>query len=348
MGPEMCILQMWPVDWNSLPKCWFLLFRMESTEKCEAIIQHFNGKFIKIPPGVPGACQRLCFFQSGEADLAAAGAQTLCVAALTAAFSLPCVTPPVPTEPLLCKFADGGQKKRQNQGKYLQNGRPWARDGDTVSESLSKKETPKHELPASHSCRGSKSKTCFESCSVFPSSFTPWLTLFCVFFYLTFVQAAVSVCMISQVLNPVHCFPREEWRLRMTRQPYKMGEWYAQTGWKQPHRAGWKVLVSQASWSDVLPSCGRYRNSNVRKVSCGVCFSVLYLLSQTLVVEWLHINRGGKSIHSLYLHKSTDFSNWKVMIQHLHSCKSIKVTLSWVFLFFLGSLCFFNCSTTKP
>ncbi|XP_055016169.1 RNA-binding motif, single-stranded-interacting protein 2-like isoform X2 [Boleophthalmus pectinirostris] len=64
--------------------------RMESTEKCEAIIQHFNGKFIKTPPGVPA-----------------------------------------PTEPLLCKFADGGQKKRQNQGKYLQNGRPWARDSDT-------------------------------------------------------------------------------------------------------------------------------------------------------------------------------------------------------------------------
>uniref|UniRef100_A0A3Q0SXI8 RNA binding motif single stranded interacting protein 2 n=1 Tax=Amphilophus citrinellus TaxID=61819 RepID=A0A3Q0SXI8_AMPCI len=65
--------------------------RMESTEKCEAIIQHFNGKFIKTPPGVPGAWN-----------------------------------------PLLCKFADGGQKKRQNQSKYLQNGRPWARDGDTV------------------------------------------------------------------------------------------------------------------------------------------------------------------------------------------------------------------------
>ncbi|XP_060766127.1 RNA-binding motif, single-stranded-interacting protein 2 isoform X2 [Neoarius graeffei] len=64
--------------------------RMESTEKCEAIIQHFNGKYIKTPPGVP-----------------------------------------VPTEPLLCKFADGGQKKRQNQGKYLQNGRPWIRDTDT-------------------------------------------------------------------------------------------------------------------------------------------------------------------------------------------------------------------------
>ncbi|XP_035236877.1 RNA-binding motif, single-stranded-interacting protein 2-like isoform X1 [Anguilla anguilla] len=64
--------------------------RMESTEKCEAIIQHFNGKYIKTPPGVP-----------------------------------------VPSEPLLCKFADGGQKKRLNPGKYLQNGRPWTRDGDT-------------------------------------------------------------------------------------------------------------------------------------------------------------------------------------------------------------------------
>ncbi|KAK1151028.1 RNA-binding motif, single-stranded-interacting protein 2-like isoform X1 [Acipenser oxyrinchus oxyrinchus] len=64
--------------------------RMESTEKCEAIIQHFNGKYIKTPPGVP-----------------------------------------VPSEPLLCKFADGGQKKRQNQGKYIQNGRAWTRDGET-------------------------------------------------------------------------------------------------------------------------------------------------------------------------------------------------------------------------
>ncbi|XP_016119046.1 RNA-binding motif, single-stranded-interacting protein 2-like, partial [Sinocyclocheilus grahami] len=69
--------------------------RMESTEKCEAIIQHFNGKYIKTPPGVA-----------------------------------------VPTEPLLCKFADGGQKKRQNQGKYHQNGRQWPREGETVRELL--------------------------------------------------------------------------------------------------------------------------------------------------------------------------------------------------------------------
>ncbi|KAM8966268.1 RNA-binding motif, single-stranded-interacting protein 3 isoform 2-T2 [Pelodytes ibericus] len=63
--------------------------RMESTEKCEVVIQHFNGKYLKTPPGVPA-----------------------------------------PPEPLLCKFADGGQKKRQNQSKYTQNGRPWPREGE--------------------------------------------------------------------------------------------------------------------------------------------------------------------------------------------------------------------------
>ncbi|KAF7468612.1 hypothetical protein GHT09_013658 [Marmota monax] len=62
---------------------------MESTEKCEAIITHFNGKYIKTPPGVPA-----------------------------------------PSDPLLCKFADGGPKKRQNQGKFVQNGRAWPRSGD--------------------------------------------------------------------------------------------------------------------------------------------------------------------------------------------------------------------------
>nr|XP_045008337.1 RNA-binding motif, single-stranded-interacting protein 2 isoform X2 [Jaculus jaculus] len=63
--------------------------RMESTEKCEAIISHFNGKYIKTPPGVPA-----------------------------------------PSDPLLCKFADGGPKKRQYQGKFVQNGRTWPRNGD--------------------------------------------------------------------------------------------------------------------------------------------------------------------------------------------------------------------------
>lgn len=36
-----------------------------------------------------------------------------------------------PTDPLLCKFADGGQKKRQSQNKFGQNGRYWGRDGDS-------------------------------------------------------------------------------------------------------------------------------------------------------------------------------------------------------------------------
>lgn len=35
-----------------------------------------------------------------------------------------------PAEPLLCKFADGGQKKRQNPNKYIPNGRPWHREGE--------------------------------------------------------------------------------------------------------------------------------------------------------------------------------------------------------------------------
>ncbi|XP_029023254.1 RNA-binding motif, single-stranded-interacting protein 3 isoform X1 [Betta splendens] len=64
--------------------------RMESTEKCEVVIQHFNGKYLKTPQGIPA-----------------------------------------PTEPLLCKFADGGQKKRQSQSKYPQNGRPWHRESET-------------------------------------------------------------------------------------------------------------------------------------------------------------------------------------------------------------------------
>lgn len=64
--------------------------RMESTEKCEAVISHFNGKFIKTPAGVSGA-----------------------------------------SEPLLCKFADGGQKKRQSHHKFGQNGRAWGRDIDS-------------------------------------------------------------------------------------------------------------------------------------------------------------------------------------------------------------------------
>lgn len=47
-----------------------------------------------------------------------------CVFNLSISFSL------APTEPLLCKFADGGQKKRQSQNKYVPNGRAWAREGE--------------------------------------------------------------------------------------------------------------------------------------------------------------------------------------------------------------------------
>uniref|UniRef100_A0A8B9H2X2 RNA binding motif, single stranded interacting protein 1a n=1 Tax=Astyanax mexicanus TaxID=7994 RepID=A0A8B9H2X2_ASTMX len=63
--------------------------RMESTEKCDAVISHFNGKFIKSASGMLGV-----------------------------------------SEPLLCKFADGGQKKRLSQSKYIPNGRTWTRDAE--------------------------------------------------------------------------------------------------------------------------------------------------------------------------------------------------------------------------
>uniref|UniRef100_A0A8C1N8K6 RNA binding motif single stranded interacting protein 1 n=1 Tax=Cyprinus carpio TaxID=7962 RepID=A0A8C1N8K6_CYPCA len=35
--------------------------RMESTEKCEAVISHFNGKYLKTPAGVMGKCASVCF-----------------------------------------------------------------------------------------------------------------------------------------------------------------------------------------------------------------------------------------------------------------------------------------------
>lgn len=97
-----------------------ILNRMESTEKCEAVIQHFNGKYIKTPPGVAGRGR----FQFSD------GINTF--HSLFPYYLCPVVIFPVPTEPLLCKFADGGQRKRQSQGKYLLNGRPWTRDGETV------------------------------------------------------------------------------------------------------------------------------------------------------------------------------------------------------------------------
>ena len=46
-----------------------------------------------------------------------------------------------PSDPLLCKFADGGPKKRQNQGKFVQNGRAWPRNGDMVRGPLRDKNT---------------------------------------------------------------------------------------------------------------------------------------------------------------------------------------------------------------
>lgn len=63
--------------------------RMESTEKCEQIIAKFNGKYLH---NINGGSDQ-------------------------------------PTEPLLCKFADGGPKKNKQHQKFMSNGRSW-RDGE--------------------------------------------------------------------------------------------------------------------------------------------------------------------------------------------------------------------------
>jgi len=62
--------------------------RMDTTEQCNAVISHFNGKFIKTATG----------------GLA-------------------------PSEPLLCKFADG-QRKKHTHSPFVPNGRTWTREGD--------------------------------------------------------------------------------------------------------------------------------------------------------------------------------------------------------------------------
>ncbi|MBN3325931.1 RBMS3 protein, partial [Atractosteus spatula] len=190
--------------------------RMESTEKCEVVIQHFNGKYLKTPPGVPEVLSggnivhslgtlfgnyfalkeelNIHTYPLFPPDVSATSdvfhysmnniqvflysehithknteeeiTESLCTHgpyvsefkksvkdkkplvennlpssqifvsrdAWTVVYSQPIDGESgheAPAEPLLCKFADGGQKKRQNQSKYPQNGRPWPREGET-------------------------------------------------------------------------------------------------------------------------------------------------------------------------------------------------------------------------
>lgn len=61
-----------------------------------------------------------------------------------------------PAEPLLCKFADGGQKKRQTQVKYPQNGRPWTREGEVRLKSVFNHQ---RKLSSTHRKRSSSAAT---------------------------------------------------------------------------------------------------------------------------------------------------------------------------------------------
>lgn len=146
----------------------------------------------------------------------------------------------MPTEPLLVKFADGGQKKRQNQGKYLQNGRPWARDGDTVTKTNSQ--------------LSGLNLLCL---SVYCTRVI-WMWLLCVCSRRTFVHTAPVFAWPHWFWILCVVFLREEWRLPMTLQLYKMGEWYAHTDWKQPSPTVNKCFFFFFSFRAMLPSAGRH------------------------------------------------------------------------------------------
>lgn len=223
---------------------------MESTEKCEAIIQHFNGKFIKTPPGVPGAWN-VCFVWE-EPDIVVGGARSVCFCSvLWSLDSLSRVAPSVPTEPLLCKFADGGQKKRQNQGKYLQNGRSWARDGDAVREPF---------LTAnmnflSRILAGDQIKnTLLKSCSLYP----PLLRVRWLFLY------KPPQC-LNDLTGSESCSLFSQGGMTLAYDPTALQNgWVVCTNWlKTVPVLQEKVLVQRASCSQMLPSCGHYRNTNI-------------------------------------------------------------------------------------
>lgn len=139
-------------------------------------------------------------------------------------YSLPALFA-APPEPLLCKFADGGQKKRQSQNKFAQNGRGWGRDADSrlvregsehfmyyYTEEGYKQE---HSLP-SFTDKSSKHNEFHAShlANVF------YCLLFCVVktdFYIMMMCWTTAVTSFIVVVKPVPCFaPRLGWRSLMT------------------------------------------------------------------------------------------------------------------------------------
>lgn len=110
------------------------VLRMESKEMCNSVIAHFNGKFIKTAPGTTGKAYFLLFSHALGCD-----AHFLVWLIMTIMVRTMCFFPsPAPSEPLLCKFADG-QRKRHSHSPYIPSGRTWPREGELrlVSASLS-------------------------------------------------------------------------------------------------------------------------------------------------------------------------------------------------------------------
>lgn len=88
--------------------------RMDTTEQCNAVISHFNGKFIKTASGALGKKEmKLCVSLSCRLKT------LMSVVWLKGVFF--CASPPAPSQPLLCKFADSQRKKHSHSG-YVPNG----------------------------------------------------------------------------------------------------------------------------------------------------------------------------------------------------------------------------------
>lgn len=96
----------------------FILFpvRMDTTEQCNAVISHFNGKFIKIASGALGRKKVPLSVHFLSNKNCGAGNDWYWITVVVF-----CALPPAPSQPLLCKFADS-QRKKHAHGGFVPNG----------------------------------------------------------------------------------------------------------------------------------------------------------------------------------------------------------------------------------
>ena len=95
--------------------------RMDTTEQCNAVISHFNGKFIKIASGALGRKEFCTFLYTFLPIKTVEAVMIDCRVTVNMSFYFFCALPPAPSQPLLCKFADS-QRKKHAQGGFVPNG----------------------------------------------------------------------------------------------------------------------------------------------------------------------------------------------------------------------------------